>query len=261
MKSDFNERREARLERAKRLAKKNEALANSAYKNSNKILEHIPLGQPILVGHHSERRHRNDLKKVDILMRKSIEAENKAEYYSNMVENIEKNKSIDSDDPEAVLKLTSKLEHLQRLQELMKKANKIIRKPITEAEKVMQLETLGMKQEQALKLIEPGRFGGMGFAHFELSNNNAQINRIKARISQLKKIENLVETDEIINGARLMICPDDNRVKLFFEGKPSHEIIKSLKQNGFHWSPLNSCWMRKISDWAIFTARNILNNL
>ncbi|WP_132290495.1 DUF3560 domain-containing protein [Kribbella sp. VKM Ac-2568] len=34
------------------------------------ISDHIPLGQPILVGHHSERRHRRDIERMDRLMQR-----------------------------------------------------------------------------------------------------------------------------------------------------------------------------------------------
>lgn len=40
---------------------------------ANAIVAMIPMGQPILVGHHSERRHRRDLARHDRNMRKAIE--------------------------------------------------------------------------------------------------------------------------------------------------------------------------------------------
>ena len=43
----------------------------------------IPLGQPILVGHHSERAHRKVLERADNAMRKSIEEDKKAEDYES----------------------------------------------------------------------------------------------------------------------------------------------------------------------------------
>ena len=47
------------------------------------------MGQPILVGHHSERRHRRDLDRIDSHMRKSIEEDKKADYFSNRAANLE----------------------------------------------------------------------------------------------------------------------------------------------------------------------------
>ncbi len=56
-----------------------EKKSDSLYKKSNDITKHIPLGQPILVGHHSEKRHRKDLDKSWNLMGKSFELGEKAQ--------------------------------------------------------------------------------------------------------------------------------------------------------------------------------------
>jgi hypothetical protein len=54
--------------------------ANAAAKA---ITDFIPLGQPILVGHHSEKRHRRDIERVQNLTRKSIDESDKAKYWSS----------------------------------------------------------------------------------------------------------------------------------------------------------------------------------
>lgn len=41
---------------------------------SRAIGEHIPMGQPILVGHHSERRHRRDVARMNAMESKIVEA-------------------------------------------------------------------------------------------------------------------------------------------------------------------------------------------
>lgn len=48
-----------------------------AYKTSHAISEHIPFGQPILVGHHSEKRHRRDISRINSNMQKSIDEDKK----------------------------------------------------------------------------------------------------------------------------------------------------------------------------------------
>lgn len=47
----------------------------------------IPFGQPILVGHHSERRHRRAIERADNAMRKGIEETDKAAYFERRAEN------------------------------------------------------------------------------------------------------------------------------------------------------------------------------
>ena len=58
----------------------NAALKSEQYfEKSQSIIENIPLGQPILVGHHSEARHQRDLAKSWNAMGKSLEETEKAE--------------------------------------------------------------------------------------------------------------------------------------------------------------------------------------
>ena len=50
------------------------------------ILDQIPFGQPILVGHHSERRHRRDLDRVDRLSQSVYENTAKHDYWQHRAE-------------------------------------------------------------------------------------------------------------------------------------------------------------------------------
>ena len=85
------------------------------------------MGQPILVGHHSEGRHRAALARSDSAMRKSIEGQqDSAEYYERKAQGVGQG-GISSDDPEAVAKLRTELEQLQKAQGVMKAGNKVVR--------------------------------------------------------------------------------------------------------------------------------------
>ena len=55
------ERKERLATRADRL----QAEANGRFSRAHSIADGIPFGQPILVGHHSEKRHRADLARID----------------------------------------------------------------------------------------------------------------------------------------------------------------------------------------------------
>ena len=85
-------------------------------------------GHPILVGHHSEKRHRRDRDRLHNQTRKSIDLREKAEYYEGKAKNM--GKSISSDDPEAVEKLKEKIEKAEKFQAKMKAGNKIIKSKI-----------------------------------------------------------------------------------------------------------------------------------
>lgn len=79
------ERAKAKAEKINGYAANAEKRSGEAYKKANLSEEAtgIPFGQPILVGHHSERRHRKVIERADNAMRKSIEEDEKAEVYKN----------------------------------------------------------------------------------------------------------------------------------------------------------------------------------
>lgn len=80
---------ESEADRAERMDDRADALAAKAARKGSEadarqrsaqdIADGIPMGQPILVGHHSERRHRRDMARIDANMRKSIELADEAD--------------------------------------------------------------------------------------------------------------------------------------------------------------------------------------
>ncbi|MFJ1757592.1 DUF3560 domain-containing protein [Kitasatospora sp. NPDC088134] len=86
----FADAEQERYERAEHRAERHEELSNNAagrseaaYRSARAIGDGIPLGQPVLVGHHSEKRHRRDLDRIDNGMRRSIDEQGKAEYHAD----------------------------------------------------------------------------------------------------------------------------------------------------------------------------------
>ncbi len=111
--SDYEERRKQRIERYKELSMKaQERSSRYSNSNANRILQIAP-GQPILVGHHSEKKHRKLIKRAQDDIRKSIEEDNKSKFYKERVITAENSKVIYSDDPQAINKLKEKLERLE----------------------------------------------------------------------------------------------------------------------------------------------------
>ena len=58
------ERRERKAERLREWAEKREAKSAVAYDSSRQIMDMIPFGQPILAGHHSQRRAERDQDRI-----------------------------------------------------------------------------------------------------------------------------------------------------------------------------------------------------
>ncbi len=262
MKSNYEEKRQFRIEAFQSLASSNEKLSIQHYNSAKRMADVIPFGQPILVGHHSEKRDRNYRSKIHNTFSKSVEAEKKADYYAERAESILNNTAISSDDPNAIDKLQDKLKGMQAAQELYKAINKIVRKvKLSETEKVTELVALGLKEQTAIELLTPGRFGGMGVPQYKLTNNNGNMKRVKDRIAYLQRISKIESSEKEIKGVKLVVSQEDNRVQMFFPDKPSEEIRSRLKSLGFHWSPSVSAWMKMISEYGIRQAEEFLKSI
>ncbi|MEW1674857.1 DUF3560 domain-containing protein [Streptomyces noursei] len=76
------ERAEARAERFDGYAGNAASRAEGAHRSADTISEYMT-GEPIKVGHHSERRHRRDIERMDNHMRRGIEESRKASYWAD----------------------------------------------------------------------------------------------------------------------------------------------------------------------------------
>lgn len=81
---------EDRTERFLQYAQGAAETSRQLHERIEQSLSCIPLGQPILVGHHSERRHRNHLKKVDHMIQTFLEASSKEAYWKGRAEAAER---------------------------------------------------------------------------------------------------------------------------------------------------------------------------
>jgi hypothetical protein len=247
---DYEERKQARIERYEARAAKARSESSSRFNSDNINTVRGLQGQPVLVGHHSEKRHRKLLERADNDMRKSFEASKKADYYAEKAVAAETNDAISSDDPEAVVKLKEKIADAKRKQEIVKAANKIVRrKPKNEStpEKLADLTALGCSESAAQQLFVPDFCGRIGFPSYVLTNNNANIKRMEQRLVSLQRLEQAEE--KVIESEHYTVVedPEDNRFKLEFPGKPSAEVRKLLKSHGFRWSPRNKAWQRMLN--------------
>lgn len=254
MKHNFKERKENRIQYAKDQALKNKTESESLYKSAKEMADFIPFGQPILVGHHSEKSDRSFRNKIHNTFGKSFEKSDKAEYYENKAEIISGNTAIFSDDPEAITKLKEKLNTLEQMQEFMKSANKCIKKK--DKESFLKLEFGTENLWNKLTNPEP-HISNIGFPCYKFSNNSANIRNVKMRIQQLEKLANMPAVDLVINGVRIFENREANRLQLIFDGKPHPEIIKKLKQHAFRWCRTETAWQRHISRAAAFSAKLI----
>lgn len=181
------------------------------------------------------------------------------DYYQDKVNSIRHNKAISSDDPDALLKLEEKLQKCKDLQKRMKDANAAIRKNAKKGRdaQIEALKGMGFEDKTIKLLLEP-EFGRAGFQSFSLANNNAEIRRLTQRIGELKNRRAMEHKSYEIKGVSFEEDPEDNRLKLYFDGKPERAVIDGLKHLGFRWSHRNQAWQGSLKGYYIRKARELV---
>lgn len=76
------DRAEAKSERLENLSERKTQEAQRAHDQVSRITDGIPLGQPILIGHHSEKHARKDAEKIQNGMRKAVDCWKSAGYWT-----------------------------------------------------------------------------------------------------------------------------------------------------------------------------------
>lgn len=252
----YEDRQAAKKERLENAAERARKESKSAYDSAKTKASHIPFGQPILVGHHSEGRDRNYRASIHRGFSKSFALQDKADYLEARAAAVGTG-GISSDDPEAINKLTEQLTELESKHEKMKKINVFIRKNDQPG-----IEALGYTQEQAAQFFNKDFAGRIGIPSYRLTNNLANIHRIKDRINQLKKNAERVATTKTGNGYEYKICNIENRVMFFFDGKPSEEVRNILKRYAFKFSPSrNKAWVRQLNNAGIYAGKEVCAKL
>lgn len=230
--------RRARLEaRAEAAAKASAA----AYDQARNLAEAIPFGQPILVGHHSEKRDRAYRGKIHSQFGQAFSLADKAKHYEQKAASVGTG-GISSDDPDAISKLRDELATLDAVHTKMKRANYAIRRAARG-----ELTELGFSASQIEALFKPDFAGRIGFPSYALSNNRANARRIIERIRALEAQAN--GTDIRQEGAGYVYREDlgENRVMFEFPGKPDAPTRDLLKRHAFKWSPSRGAWVRQLT--------------
>jgi len=160
---------------------------------------------------------------------------------------------ISMDDPQAAAKLEAKLVKLESAQETMKAVNAYFRKhktlegcPSLTPEQISKLQQ-EMSQSWHLDKIRP-------YPAYMLSNNNAEIRRIRGRIEQVRQHEETNFAGWEFDGGRVEANKADNRLQVFFDGKPDEAARDELKANGFRWAPSVGAWQRQLNKNAYYAA-------
>ena len=166
---------------------------------------------------------------------------------------------ITSGDPEAIEKLKNKLSSLEKAQETMKAVNAFYRKHKT----LDGCPDLSWENIEKLKssMTDSWRADPKPFESWALSNNSAEIRRVKERIKNLEVIKAKPADTKEYDGFSVVEDPEAMRIKLLFEDKPSAEIRDVLKKNGFRWSPRVNAWQTQLTNNGRYRLERVLKEL
>lgn len=243
------ERLEARLAKRESWSESRKAKARAAFDRSRKMLEGIPLGQPILVGHHSEKRHRRTLEKSDNAMRAACESDAMASHHASKAAGLARQleTSIYSDDEDAPERLAERIAELEA-KRASKRAigaawRKAKRPKSTDAEgwaRVASILGLDPSDEVIRRAIrdcasEEGFCNRGPVPDYVLSNLGGNVSRLKKRLEEVERRRKREAETEAAGGLRIARSTLADFCNVQFSKKPERSIIDALKANGFHW--------------------------
>ncbi len=223
--TDYEERRQARIDRLNAAASKASTESDAQCKRSHDLVKNIPFGQPNIIGRPALPNLRA---KSLAALEKSVSLDNKAAYYSDRAEAAESNSAISSDDPAAIDKLREKVAKLEAERDRVKAFNKEARKNGTEPSPWYTLPYLGR-----------------------------DIKTAKERIAKLERVDNMPAELIRFDNGEIESDPITNRVIIRFEERQGSDVIQRLKRNGFRWAPSVKAWQRLRNPGAMRVAKLI----
>lgn len=229
------ERKEARLEKRQEWAAQREAKATQSFAAANRTLDGIPFGQPILVGHHSEKRHRRTLEKADNRMRAAVESTEMAKRHISVAGGIQRqlDTSIFSDDHDAIEALEERIRHLENTRARMRLINKLYRKGDAPG-----LAALGLDLKRLRRDVAAVGYSWVKspYESYQLSGLSKRIATDRKRIEAIRQAEVRQAETEAAGGILISRSTDGAYASVQFSEKPARETLNALREAGFWWS-------------------------
>ena len=162
---------------------------------------------------------------------------------------------IRQDDPQAIPKLQKKLDGLVKAQETMKAVNAYYRKHGT-LDGCPHLSPDNIENLKA-DMASSWHYEKKPFQSWELSNNNAEIHRVRQRIESLTRARETVYVGWEFDGGHVEANREQSRLQVFFDDKPDADTRQQLKEHGFRWAPSVGAWQRLLNGNAYYAADRI----
>lgn len=250
----YEEKQEAKRERlrarAGRKAEQSEALIERAHSE----LGQVPFGQPILVGHYSERPMRNMYARNHARLDKGFKGMDEARDLERRADAVGTG-GVSQDDPDAIAKLTAKLERFESEKARWQAIIKAFR--LSEQYRAGALALLNLTRDEQ-RTLEVCPWYGVRLSPTHAAN----IRATKKRIAELEaKSQEIGRPDKVESWGKLTENKEINRLQFIFPGKPSDTIISMLKASGFRWSPSEKAWQSFLNNRSRYKADAIIKHL
>ena len=236
------ERLQAKIERRTEWAAKAETRSQAKFDSVRQLADAIPLGQPILVGHHSERHMRRDIAKIDSGMRKAVEEHRLAAHHESKASGLESQleRSTFSDDPDAIEQLEAKIAKLEAERDQMKRINAAWRKKDAGS-----LEAMGLSLERiTVQMAKLPSYEKSPYPGYAMTNRGSEIRRLKSRIEDIKRRQEKSRQAEEAGGV-IIIDHGNEYCSVTFAEKPEREVLDSLREAGYRWA--SGSWVGKLA--------------
>ncbi len=226
------ERLERKAERRREWGASAERKSEAGFAAAHKIADGIPLGQPILVGHHSEGHARRDVARIDSGMRKGVEMGKLADHHRGKADGLEHqlDTSIFSDDPDAIEALKARIADLDAEADLEVAINKAWRKAKGQpgwADGLGASPKIVATCERTMALC-PYLKGPM-FS----TNTRANARRLRERIKAIEFRNARSKRAEEAGGCLIV---GEEYINVIFAEKPERKVLDALKEAGFGWT-------------------------
>lgn len=150
--------------------------------------------------------------------------------------------AIMSSDSDAVERLTAKVADLERMQAHMKAVNAAHARFLKDPASLDASDLDDVTKEEIRRYKPAYSWEPHPFPPYRLQNNSAEIRRAKDRLTKVTAAQSTPATTVDGANARVEDVPAENRVRLFYPGKPDEATRTELKRSGFRWTPTVGCW-------------------
>lgn len=177
------ERLERKAERRLEWAARRQEQAAAAQQRANEMQDMIPVGQPILVGHHSEGPHRRLIARIETARRRGFEHMDMAHHHATAASGIhhQLERSIYSDDANAVEALSQRIATLEAERERVKQYNASVRKGKPDRSLLTESDIKGLEMCIHARQSKAGEFPS-----YHLSGISGNIKRNRDRLAALE---------------------------------------------------------------------------